>query len=69
MEIHKNEKSFTTKPRTWKLKDQDAVRKFQDKLNNLLEGDANLILESVDDKCKHLKINLLKVTEMFCGLS
>ena len=69
MEIHKNVKSFTTKLSTWKLKDQDAVRKFQDKLNNLLESDANLILESVDDKCKHLKINLLKVTEMFCGLS
>ena len=49
--------------------DQDVVRKFQDKINNLLESDANLILESVEDKWKHLKINLLKATEAFCSLS
>ena len=42
-----NKKAFTPKLRTWKLKDQDIVRKFRDKLNNLLEGDPNLILESV----------------------
>ena len=42
-----NKKTFTPKLRTWKLKDQDIVRKFRDKLNNLLEGDPNLILESV----------------------
>ena len=51
------------------MKDQDVVRKFQDELNNLLESDANLILESVEDKWKHLKINLLKATEVSCGLS
>ena len=55
--------------RTWKLKDQDLVRKFQDKLNDMLESDANLILESVEDKWKHLKINLLKATEVSCSLS
>ena len=64
-----NKKSFTPKLRTWKLKDQDVFRKFQDELNNLLERDANLILESVEDKWKHLKINLLKATEVSCGLS
>ena len=42
--------------------DQDVVRKLQDELNNLLESDPNLILESVEDKRKHLKINLLKAT-------
>ena len=64
-----NKKSFTPKLRTWKLKDQDVVRKFQDELNNLLESDANLILESVKDKWKHLKINFLKATEVSCVLS
>ena len=64
-----NKKSFTPKLRTWKLKDQDVFRKFQDELNNLLERDANLILESVEDKWKHLQINLLKATEVSCGLS
>ena len=49
-----NKKGFTPKLRTWKLKDQDVVHKFQDELNNLLESDANLILESVEDKRKHL---------------
>ena len=34
-----------------------------------LESDANLILESVEDKWKHLKINLLKTTKVSCGLS
>ena len=53
----------------WKLKDQDVVCKFQDELNNLLESDANLILESVEDRWKHLKINLLKATELSGGLS
>ena len=43
------------------LKDQDVVRKFQDELN--------LILESVEDKWQHLKINMLKATEVSCGLS
>ena len=43
------------------LKDQDVLRKFQDELN--------LILESVKDKWKHLKINMLKATEGSCGLS
>ena len=43
------------------LKDQDVVRKFQDELN--------LILESVEDKWKHLNINKLKATEVSCGLS
>ena len=38
---------------------EDVVCIFQDKLNNLLESDANLILESAEDKWKHLKINLL----------
>ena len=33
----------------WKLKDQDVICKFQE-LNILLESDANLILESVEDK-------------------
>ena len=42
--------------------DQDVVRKLQDELNNLLESDPNLILESVEDKWKHLKISLLKAT-------
>ena len=64
-----NKKSFTSKLRTWKLKDQGVVRKFQDELNNLLESDVNLILESVEDKWKYLKINLLKASEMSCGLS
>ena len=36
---------------------------------NLLENDVNLILESVEDKWKHLKTNLLKTTEVSCGLS
>ena len=40
-----------------------------DELNNLLESDANLILESVKDKWKHLKINFLKATEVSCVLS
>ena len=53
----------------WTLKDQHLVRKFQDELNNLLEGDPNLISESVKDKWKHLKINLVKATEVSCGLS
>ena len=43
-------KSFTPKLLTWKLKDQDVVRQFQDELNNLLESDANRILESVEGK-------------------
>ena len=68
-DINKNKKSFAPKLRTWKLKNQDVVRKFQDKLNNLLESDANLILESVKDKWKHLKINFLKATEVSCVLS
>ena len=42
------------------LKDQDVLRKFQDELN--------LILESVEDKWKHLKINMLKAGEGSCGL-
>ena len=46
----------------WKLKDQDVICKFHEELNILLESDANLILESVEDKWKHLKINLLKAT-------
>ena len=48
----KNKKSFTPKLRTWKLKDQDVICKFQGELNNLLESesDANLISESVEDK-------------------
>ena len=45
-----NKKSFTPKLLTWKLKDQDIVLKYQDKLNNLQESDANLILESVEGK-------------------
>ena len=56
-----NKKSSTPKLRIWKLKDQDVVRKFQNELNNLLESDADLILESVEDKWKYLKINLLKM--------
>ena len=64
-----NKKSFTHKLHSWKLKDQDVVRKFQDELINLLESDANLILEYVEDKWKHVKINLLKATEVSCGLS
>ena len=64
-----NKKAFTPTLRIWKLNDQDVVRKFQDELNNLLESDANLILESVEDKWEHLKTILLKVTELSCGLS
>ena len=47
-----NKKLFTPKLRTWKLKDQDVIYKFQGELNNLLESesDANLISESVEDK-------------------
>ena len=60
-----NKKSFAPKLCAWKLKDQDVVHKFQDELNNLLESDAN----SIKDYWKHLKINLLKATEMSCGLS
>ena len=45
-----NKKSFTLKLHRWKLKDQDVVCVFQNKLNNLLESDTNLILESVEDK-------------------
>ena len=44
-----NKKSFAPKLCAWKLKDQDVVHKFQDELNNQLESDANLILESVED--------------------
>ena len=40
-----NKKSFTPKLRMWKLKDQDVVCRFQDELNNLVESDANLILQ------------------------
>ena len=64
-----NKKSFTPKLHSWKLKDQDIVCKFQDKLNNLLESDVNLMLESVEDQWKHLKINLLKAAEVSFGLS
>ena len=45
-----NKKALTINLRMWKLKDQDVVCKFQDELNNLLESDVNLILESVEDK-------------------
>ena len=38
-------------------------------LHHRLENDANLISESVEDNWKHLKINLLKDTELSCGLS
>ena len=38
-------------------------------LHHRLENDANLISESVEDNWKHLKINLLKDTELLCGLS
>ena len=55
--------------RTWKLKVKDVVRKFQNDGNNRLENDANLISETVEDNWKHLKINLLKDTELSCGLS
>ena len=41
-----NKKSFTPKLCMWKLKDQDVVCRFQDELNNLIESDANLILQS-----------------------
>ena len=51
------------------MKDQDVVHKFQDELNNLLESDANLILQFVEDKWKHLMIKLLKASEVSCGLS
>ena len=53
----------------WTLKDQHVVRQFEDELNNLLEGDPNLISESLKDKWRHLKINLVKATEVSCGLS
>ena len=65
----KRKKAFAPKLRTWKLKNQDVVHKFQDKLANLLESDANLILESVEDKWRHLMTNLLKATDVSCGLS
>ena len=45
-----NKKAFTPKLCKRKLKDQDKVHKLQDELNDLLESDANLILESVEDK-------------------
>ena len=54
--------------RTWKLKVKDVVRKFQNDGNNRLENDANLISETVEDNWKHLKINLLKDTELLCRL-
>ena len=57
------------KVRTWKLKAKDVIRKFQNDVNNRLENDANLISETVEDNWKHLKINLLKDTELSCGLS
>ena len=72
MEIHKTKesmKAFAPKLRTWKFKNQDVVHKFQDNLTNLLESDANLILESVEDKWRHLMTNLLKATDVSCGLS
>ena len=62
-------KAFAPKLRTWKFKNQDVVHKFQDNLTNLLESDANLILESVEDKWRHLMTNLLKATHVSCGLS
>ena len=43
----------------WKLNDQDVNCKFQDDLINLLEKEANLILESLEDKW----------FEVSCGLS
>ena len=42
-----------------RLKDQDVNHKFKDDLINLLEKEANLILESLEDKW----------FEVFCGLS
>ena len=62
-------KVFTPKLRTWKLKDKDIVRKFQDELNNLLEKDEDLAPESVESKWNYLKTNLIKATELSCGLS
>ena len=64
-----NKKALTINLRMWKLKDQDVVCKFQDELNNLLESNVNLILEFVENKWKHIKINLLKDTEVSRGLS
>ena len=43
----------------WKLNNQDVNCKFQDDLINLLEKEANLILESLEDKW----------FEVSCGLS
>ena len=62
-------KIFTPKLRTWKLKDKDIVCKFQDELNNLLEKDEDLAPESVESKWNYLKTNLIKATELSCGLS
>ena len=62
-------KIFTPKLRTWKLKDKDIVRKFQDEFNNLLEKDEDLAPESVESKWNYLKTNLIKATKLSCGLS
>ena len=51
-------KSFIIQPRklykgklhTWKLNDRDVVNNFKEKLNNLLESEKNLNLESVEDR-------------------
>ena len=53
-----SKKTFTPKLYTWKLKDQDVYYKFQGKLINLMEGDVNLILESVEDKWNHIRARL-----------
>ena len=38
---------------TWKLNDRDVVNNFKEKLNNLLESEKNLNLESVEDRWQH----------------
>ena len=44
----------------WKLNDQDVNCKFQDDLINLLEKEANLILESLEDKWFEVSCSLSK---------
>ena len=60
-----NKKAFTPKLCTWKLKDQDVVSKFQYELNNLLQSDGNLILESVEGILRSTCLKLLDCPVVF----
>ena len=58
---------FTPKLPTWKLKDENVINQFRDRLTQLLASDTNQ--KSVEDQWSHLKTNLLKATEETCGIS